>query len=300
MKLKIIHYRQLLLAVLIIICYQSNVFSQEADSSMIKQSGMFIGLSLGASQTQFTASPAQIVNVGYSTFSKLTSSEQYSYSGSIEIGYYFLKFVGISTGFGYNSYSNQLYLAPYTSKLNAVDSENESYELRVSSKTIVEEQKISFLTIPVCLNLRLPIGRRFGFFLQPGVNMAIPLSKNYQSSGTFTYKGYYPAYNILLENLPKYGFPNDLVTEFNGELSLKSLNFSAVVSAGFDFLLKNKFMFGIAGCYDRSLSNISGYTSPDTFQLSNEVDQINSVMGGSSKTTMQSIGFKIVFRYYLK
>jgi hypothetical protein len=300
MKLRIIHYRHIILAGLIIICYQSDAFSQEADSSLIKRSGMFIGLSMGGSQTQFTSSPAQIANVGYSTSSKLTSTKQNSYSGSIEVGYYFMKLVGLSTGVGYNSYSNQLQLALYTSKLNSVDSENEAYELRVSGKSINEEQKISFITIPVSLNLRLPIGRTFGFFLQPGIKLAIPLGKNYQSSGTFTYKGYYPAYNVLLENLPNFGFPTDLGTEFNEKLSLKSLNLSAAVSAGFDILIQNKYLFGIGACYDRTISNIADYSSPDTYVLSNEAGQINSMMGGSSKTTIQSIGVKIVFRYYLK
>jgi hypothetical protein len=300
MKIRIIHYRQILLTVIIIICYQSVAFSQESDSILVKPTGLFFGLSLGAIQSQITPSSTQLINVGYSSFSKLSLTKQYSYFGSIEIGYFFSKFIGLSTGIGYNSYSTQLQLASYLSKLNSIDSENEAYELRVSGKSIKEDQQVSFLTIPICFNLRLPLGRSFDFFLEPGINLAIPLGKSYQSSGTFTYKGYYPAYNVLLENLPAYGFPKDLNTEFDGKLSLKPFNFSAVVSAGFDFQVQNKYLFGLAVYYDRSLTSIADYSSPDSFQLSSEVNQINSMMGGSSKTTIQSIGIKIVFRYYLK
>ena len=45
-----------------------------------------------------------------------------------------------------------------------------------------------------------------GFMIQGGVNMAIISKNSYTSTGTFTYKGYYPAYNVLLENLPNYAF----------------------------------------------------------------------------------------------
>jgi hypothetical protein len=102
----------------------------------------------------------------------------------------------------------------------------------------------------------------------------------------------------VLQNLPAYGFPSDLISESNGVLKLKPVSFSAIVSAGFDFLIQNKFQLGIAACYDKSLSGISEYPSAADFQLSSEVSKINSFMGGSSKVTSQSMGIKIVFRYY--
>jgi hypothetical protein len=293
MRLVTKYFRQILLAALIIICYHHEVFSQEADSITYKQKGLYFGFGLGPSQSQ-------IINTGTSSVSGLMSGKKNTFSGSAEIGYFISRYFGVSSGIGYNLYSSKLTLNTYQNFVNTFDSENEAYELRVSASGISEEQKIGYLSIPLCLNLRLPFGKSVGFFLQPGISMAIPLSKTFQSNGTFTYKGYYSAYNVLLENLPDYGFPTDLSIPSDGNLELTPLSFNAVVSAGFDFFIQNKFQIVIAASYERSLSDISEYPSPENFQLSSEVYKINSLMGGSSNTTIQSMGLKIIFRYYLK
>jgi hypothetical protein len=293
MRLVTKYFRHILLAALIIICYHHEVFSQEADSITYKQKGLYIGFGLGPSQSQ-------IINTSTSSVSGLISGKRNSFFGTAEIGYFFSRYIGVSSGIGYNLYSSKLSLNTYQNLVNAFDSENEAYELRVSGYDISEEQKIGYLSIPLCLNLRLPFGKSAGFFLQPGVSMAIPLSMKFQSTGTFTYKGYYPAYNVMLENLPDYGFPTDLSSATDGNLELTPLSLNAVVSAGFDFFIQNKFQIAIAASYERSLSDISEYPSPDNFQLSSEVNKINSLMGGSSNTITQSMGLKIIFRFYLK
>jgi hypothetical protein len=104
----------------------------------------------------------------------------------------------------------------------------------------------------------------------------------------------------LLENLPAYGFPTNKSIETDGELELKPFGFNATASAGFDFFIMNNIQIAIAACYDRSLSGISNYSLPDNFQLSSDPEKINSLMGGSSKATVQAIGLKIALRYYLK
>jgi hypothetical protein len=293
MKSRIFSLRQILFTAFLVITLQYECFSQEADSSIIRRPGMFIGFSLGPSQTN-------IIFTETSTVSGLLSGKKNSFTGSLDFGYLFSRYFGLSAGIGYNTYSTQLSLSTYQNTFDAVDSEDEAYELQVSGSGINEEQKISFLSVPVCLNIRLPFSKNIGFFLQPGINLMYPLSKNYKSSGIFTYKGYYPAYNVLLEDLPDYGFPSDLSIESEGKPELKTLSFNAIVSAGFDFLIQNKYQIGVAACYDRSLSGISNYPSYDKFQLTSDVNQINSLMGGSSNTTVEAISIKIVFRYYLK
>jgi len=293
MKLRIIYFRQILIIAFIIICYQHEVFSQETDISTGKQPRMFVGISLGPSQSQ-------IINEGTLSVLKLHSSKENSFFGTVEFGYFFSKYIGLSSGIGFISYKTHLTLDTYQNKFNTTDSENESYERRVSGSGIKEVQNIDFLSVPFCINLRLPFNESIGFFLQTGVNMAVPIIRDYNSSGTFTYKGYYPAYNVLLENLPAYGFPSNKSIDTNGELELKPFGFNVTASAGFDFFIQKKIQIAVAVCYDKSLSNISEYSAPDKFQLSSDANQINSFMGGSSKATAQSMGLKIIFRYYLK
>lgn len=293
MKIKIIFTKQILLAAVITICSQQNIFSQNRNGSPADKPGMFVGLSLGPSQTQIT-------NEGTFSGSNVLSNKMNTFFGSAEIGYFFSDYIGLSSGVSYSSYKTQLNLGAYQNNFNTIDSENETYERRVSGTDIKEVQNIGFVSVPVCLNIRIPFSKTFGFCLQSGINLSVPISKKYASSGTFTYKGYYPAYNTLLENLPAYGFPSNHSTVANGELELKPFDVSAIASAGFDFFVQEKIQIAIAACYNRSFSNISAYTSPDTFRLSSDVDQINSLMGGSSKVTFQSLGIKLSFRYFLK
>lgn len=293
MKLKILFIRYILLTVFIFICSQHDIFSQGTNFRKKKQPGLFVGLNVGPSQSH-------IMNEGTLSVSELLSSKKNSFFGTVEIGYFFSNYIGLSSGIGFVSYKTQLTLDSYQNNFNSIDSEDESYERRVSGSDITEVQNINFLSVPFCINLRLPFNETIGFFLQPGVNMTIPLSKNYNSNGTFTYKGYYPAYNVLLENLPDYGFPSNKSSNSEGELELKPFGINAIASAGIYFLIQKKIQLAVAACYDKSLSSISQYTSIGTFQLTSEVDQINSLMGASSNVTTQLFGLKVIFRYYLK
>ncbi len=292
MKLRNITITQIILAAFLLTGTQYECYSQDADSTIVKP-GLFVGLSFGPSQTSIT-------NVGMLTVANLVSSSQNSFGGSLEIGYFFTESIGISSGLGYTSYKSQLTLATYQNIFNTVDSENEVYERRVSGTDIKEIQSVGFLSLPVFLDIRLPLNKKMGLFIQPGINLAIPITKKYASSGTFTYKGYYPAYNVLLENLPAYGFPSNVHSITNEPLETKSININALVSAGFDFSIQNNIQIGVGVSYSKSLSNISDYTSPDKFQLSSDANQINSLMGGSSTATVQSFGVNVRLRYFLK
>jgi hypothetical protein len=287
------YFRQILLTAILITCYQHGVFSQGTNIRSGKQQSLYFGLNLGPSQTL-------ILNEGILEIKDLSYVKKNSFFGTLEVGYSFSKIFGISSGVGFNSFQTQLTLNPYDNSYNTTDSENEAYNRRVSGQDITELQKVAFLNIPVCINLQLPFGDKFGFFLQPGINLSIPVSKKYSSSGTFTFTGFYPAYNVLLQDLPAYSFSTNVKSNSEGDLELKSFTTDLVVSAGFFYFIQQKIQVAIGVSYDKFLSSISNYSTPEDFQLSSDVDQINSMMGGSSKVTAQSIGLKIIFRYYLK
>jgi len=293
MKLKTIHIKYILIPVLLIVVTDSVIFSQGTDTTKISRPELFIGINVGSSRTH-------INNRGIQSVSELSSVIRNSFSGSFESGYSFSKSIGLSIGLGFDSYKTDLSLNTYANKFNSIDSENESYERRIAGTDIKEIQTISFLNLPLCIDFQLPVSSRFGFFLQTGISFSIPMSKKYNSSGTFTYTGFYPAYNALLQDLPAYGFVSNTEIKSDGSLELKTFNIDGMANAGFQYLIRNKIRIALGIHYNRSLSNISKYSSPDSFQLSSDINQINSMMGGSSKVTAQSIGLRLSFRYYLK
>ena len=285
-------FNRLLLIVGMMILLQPAIFAQEADSIRVRQKGWFAGLTFGASQSQ-------ISEAGMLSVSALQNSGLSGLTGSAVAGYAFSDYFGISSGIRYLSFNNQVTLNSYQNKFNTTDSENEAYERQVSGTGIIEKQTIGLLGVPVCLNFRIPVGRRAGFSLKTGIDLVVPVEKKYHSSGTLTYKGYYSKYNVLLENLPAYGFPTNALQSADGALDLKPLWLDASASIGVDFFIRKNLQAAIAVNFTQSLSDVQSYSSPDKFQLSTDINQINSMMGGSSKTTLQSTGLEFSLRYYL-
>jgi hypothetical protein len=293
MKIRIKHIRQLILLTVVMVFTQPYVLSQGTDMTRLRQKSLFVGISLAPSQSQ-------INNEGTQSVKKLVSGKMSSISGLFELGYLFSNYIGLTSGIGLISYKTQLTLSDYQNKYTTTDSETESYERRVSGTGIKEIQNVSTLSIPVCVILNLPVGERIGFYLQPGINIAIPLGNSYQSNGTFSYKGYYATDNVLLENLPDFDFPSNVSGNSEGKLELKSLMLYSTVSAGVEYFIQDNLQIAVGVLYNKSLSNISQYTSPDKFQLSSKANQITSLMAGSDKATASSMGLKIALRYYLK
>jgi hypothetical protein len=289
------YIKNILLSVLIMIVAETAIFSKEKADSLMKLPKIFIGVSAGPSMNK-------INSTGILSVADMTSLEKNTYSGSfeLELGYFFSRSVGISTGIGYNSYSVELLLNSYSNKFNTTDSEGEDYERRVSGSNIKELQNISFLSVPVCLSFRIPAGAAFGFFLKAGVNISFPQKHEYNGSGTFDFSGYYSAYNVLLNDLPAFGFPSNSAISTKGDLELKPYDVEGLAIAGFQYTIKRKFQIAVAASYSRSLSTIVNYPSADQFQLSSDIDRINSMIGGCKNSIAESVGLRLAFRYYIK
>lgn len=288
MKLKMLYIKQIILSTIFLYFSLSDVQSQNIRSDKLKQNGMFFGAGIGEAKTQ-------IINTG----AEYTSDNNFSFTGFFEAGYFFTKYFGLISGVSYSSYKTQFDIATYQNQFKAIDVENEYYEMRVTGSDIKETQQIEIVSLPVYLTLRYPINKSTGIYLQTGVSFTFPLNNSYESTGTFTYKGYFPSYNVVLENLPEYGFATNQYIESGGNLDLKTVSTSFVASAGLDYLISKRVQISIAAFFDRSISSISDNSLYDEFQLSTGSEQLNTIMGGSSKTLLQSIGLKAGIRYYL-
>jgi hypothetical protein len=292
MKLVNLCARHFIIAVLIILLEFPEGLSQQDHSGGLKPPGLSLGFGL-------VPSLSQIKNQDVQTGLDFSYDKRYSLSGYLEVGYFFTKNIGLTSGLNYSSYNTQLSIDSYNDQLNAVDQENENYELRVSGNDIEENQHVGILGIPICLNLRFPFKKDFGVYVQTGLNIAMPLGNSYETSGTFSYKGYFPAYNVLLESLPEYGFTNDVTTTNNGDLKLKPVIYCVMASAGFDYIVNNKFQLSIGASFNKSLESISENVPTDNFYLTTEADQLNSLMEGSGKVILQSLGINFSIRYFI-
>jgi len=285
--------KSFILCFILLLLFQINLHSQSLNNELPRQYHWFIGISGGAAQTS-------ISNDGMSVISGMDMAKKNSYCLSVDAGYFFSKYFGFSTGIGLSPYFTKLSLDSYSNSLDTVDSENENYERRISGNNIEETQKIYFIEIPVMLNFQYPFSKAIGFYAQGGINLAIPVSNNYSSSGTYSYSGYYPAYNVLLEDIPYEGFKSNVKNDISGELKVKTFNPGLVASGGFYFCTEKQYQISVGFFYKSILSDISDYPPVTSFQLSTHENQARSFMEGSEKATASSIGIIISLRYYIR
>ena len=289
-----IYFKQFFIILFLVVCFVNQGHSQTTDTVKKKKPGFYVGISIGPSQTT-------IKNTGTSAISNLISTSQSAFSGSVEAGYFFSKYLGLSTGISYILYKSQLTLDAYQNSYTTVDSENDIFEMRVTGQGIKELQTVDLLSIPLCVNLRVPFSKKIGMYFKGGINMAFSMNQKYTSTGTFTYKGFYPAYNDLLENLPAYGFPTDKSVTETGQLKLKTSGISPIISAGFDYVIQKKMQIAVEFSFSNTSLGVKEVTtSLDKFQLSPDAEHVNSFSGGSSKISASSVGVEITFKYFLK
>jgi len=287
-------YKSLMIAALLILFLaELSAFSQDTLSSDTSRNKFYAGISFGLTQNS-------LITGSTPTLEGLTSTSSNSFNILLETGYFFSKHFGISTGIGYETYRNELSLNSYTDSFPSVDLDNESYERRVSGSEILEDQDISMLNIPLSLIFRIPFLKRAGFFVSAGINLSLPIEKKYSSSGTYTFTGYYSSYNVLFHDLPEYGFSANTASYTDGGLDLEAYIIDATAGAGIQYSISRNLQFAIGVNYKRSITNISEPEAAESFQLSSDIDQINSIVSGLSSSKIETIDLRFSLRYYFR
>lgn len=291
--MKAIKYKIIYSWFILFFLLQINGNSQSVNNKTWRQYNWFVGVSVGAAQTG-------ISNQGTSVISEIKITKKNSICISFNAGYLFSKFFGLSTGIGVSPYFTELSLDSYSNSLDTIDSENEFYKRRISGKNIKESQKIYFLEIPLMINFQYPMSNTNGFYLQCGINLSIPVVNNYSNSGTYSFSGYYPAYNVLLTDIPYEGLKSNVDCDASGELKIKTINPELVASGGYYLYPDKRFRISLGFFYKRIFADISGYSQVSSFQLSTYENRAKSFMEGSEKATTSSMGIVISLIFFVK
>jgi hypothetical protein len=295
MRTETTYIKYITLILVLLTAINTIVNSQGTDSrrTYAKKTKLYLGITVSPQKTN-------INNEKLPASSAMVYKKGTSFNFAIDGGYYFSKIAGISIGAGLTSYSTNLYLDSCSIKYQTTDDELEAYEMRIKGKSISEDQKISFLNVPVCFTLKFPAGKKSGFYLKGGMSFGIPVAKTFKGTGTFTYTGYYSAYPVLLQDLPDHGFPSNLNTPSSGNLKIKSLSPCLVASGGVTYYVNESIQLILGFNFNKSLGNISGYKPDSDFKLSSKANELNSLMAGSSNANTTASGLSIGLKYYLR
>jgi hypothetical protein len=282
-----------LLAGVVFSMVRFNGYSQGTDIRSVKQKHFYIGFSAGTGQSSLAAT-------ANSSLSNIVSKKGTSFAGTFEIGYSFNRIIGLSTGVGYTMYSTGLSLSSYTNSYDTTDSEGEKYTRQISGSNITETQKISFVNIPLALNLQIPFSKSFGLYIQSGINFSIPMQKSFNSTGTFSYSGKYDEYHVVISGVTYEGFMTNYTNSADGQMTLKSMYEELFASAGFQLTIHNSVQIALGGFYNKMLSDMSDNSLTTTsFHLSSGPGKMESLIQGTTKPSLSSMGVKITLRFYL-
>lgn len=270
-----------------------NAGAQGIDINAKSKKGIHMGFNISPVKTS-------VVNKGTGSLTKAESSPATSISALLEIGYSLSPNLDFSSGAGFIIYNSSINLGAYTTSYDTTDSENEAYKRHIDGNGISETQKITFLTIPVMMNISIPVTEKFGFYIRPGIKMLLHLNSAYDNSGTFNYSGYYPKYNVTISDVPFEGFETAANNIGSGELLINPLNFELYTSAGAEFSLQRKLKLTFGVEYRKVLSSISDYEVPASFKLTTKPGQMNSIMAGCEDISAKAFGISVGLRYYLK
>jgi hypothetical protein len=161
MPFKRLYIRSIAIISVILILSHGNGYSQGTEISVGKLPHFYVGFSLNPTQTS-------IINTGSTAISKITSETENSVGGAFEAGYSFSKYFSISSGIGFSTYISDLDLDTFKTSYPTTDHDTpaENYIRYMVGSNITEVQKISYLKIPLLLNLQLPVNDNFGFYIQ--------------------------------------------------------------------------------------------------------------------------------------
>ncbi|HLN20567.1 MAG TPA: outer membrane beta-barrel protein [Bacteroidales bacterium] len=266
-------------------------YSQGTDLFIGGKSRFYVGFTLSPVQSGISINaPAALTQLEYDRKSSL--------SFSMVAGFMFSDYFGISSGLGYSTLKSEIMAGRYAINYDTTDV-NESYTRFITGDNIKETQQISYIKIPLIINTQIPMGKKFGMFLNTGLNLMFPVSNHFNNSGRFTYEGYYPAYNVRITGVPYEGFEKDYSNSDEGEIQIKPINLGLTASGGIQYSPGEKIQFSLGLTYDSFFSDISDYGETGNYRLSSNPGQMKSIMEGSSASTASSLGLAFSIRFFL-
>ncbi|MEZ5198054.1 MAG: outer membrane beta-barrel protein [Bacteroidales bacterium] len=220
---------------------------------------------------------------------------------NFELGYYakFNKLVGYGFGLGYSSYVSELTLNTSKAEVMAIDIDNDNYLRKMDLNNVVEKLNLSYLDIPIFIEIGNPNIDKLGLYGRVGVKVSFPLSASFKPAGIASYSGYYPDYNVELYGINQLGFYSDSEIYQDVESKMNSVNVSAIISAGVTFPLSNYFILRVGANGNFGLLEISNQKRDD-YDVTKYDGNYSKVLENPEKTTTQSFGVEIGLIYNLR
>lgn len=273
--------------------------SHRDDPSLDKKIELGFYLTPSLNQTIHT-NPMQGNNFEYQDFS---SSSNFFVNPRLTFTYYFTPMIGAGIGAGVSYFSSTAEVRHFSqmNKDSIKDNDGDRYRLMVDGQNITNKNNILYLDIPIFISFQFK-GKSWTldkYYLKAGVIGSYPLQSTYDYSGTMTYQGYYPSYQVVLYDIPEYGFVPSKQIEGKEDLEEMNLNLSAFLSAGLSVRLSQKISIGGGLMFMYGFSNIKNVEDPAFEMAGDNSGPLEPLMNANEKTHTMSFGVDLGLIYKL-
>jgi len=214
--------------------------------------------------------------------------------------------LGLSVGLGISHFRQSAGFEDFTESLaNYTDADGDKCTVQLNYKGVKEKVALTYLDIPVYLEIGKPSRVKASGYFKLGVKASILVAKSLETEGTYTSTGYYPNWDVTLKkDIPELGYYTNAScykSEPARELSPFVLWGSVAGGVNFPFssLEKNKlakWIFRVSAKVDYSLTPVSKSLSESYFKNSAfRLNQSNLLGGDGSR--IFSVGLSVGLIY---
>jgi hypothetical protein len=164
--------------------------------------------------------------------------------GAFKAGYIYslTDHIGIGSGVEFAQYKQKIFLNQGSTTLTnfEVDATGSAFSYSVTTGNYKESQTVQAIQIPLFLQYKKNINTGIDFNFRAGIKYFLPVNYKIESSAeTAKGIGYYPDVNLYINNLPEYGFGNQINYAASGEYKTKGVLMSTF-ELGFTFQMSKK------------------------------------------------------------
>jgi len=228
-----------------------------------------------------------------------TQKGQFGYTLNAGYSYFFTPHWGLHTGLGFQSF-NSLSTLNYLSSTPDIDYQGDSYQFKANYTNWQERQQVVFMDIPLTVQFKLPVTKKFGLLTSVGGQISIPVNTGFKTTGgEIVTTGYYEKWNVEMSGMPQHGF-STYNKEFNGKLSVKT-SFMGIADLGGLYKLNEKLDLYVGGYINYGLNNILKPDSKLILQPNAPDGIYNGVLASSLTTSVipVSVGVKVGVYWHL-
>ena len=237
---------------------------------------------------------------GLNTFTAKIQNTQIAggMGGTFNFGYsqYLSEKWGFQSGIGFQSFNAKTF-SNYISSTPDIDSDGEAYHFRVNFKKSIEQQQAMFVDVPLGIQFRNVYSEDIPLLISMGGKISIPISANYQTSGTIVTSGNYAKPKGEVTNMVEHDFITDK-RQYSDKMAFK-IAYMAFLDMGAIFNLTDDTDLYAGTYFNYGLNNIVTPTSQQTYQ---RIGIYNGVFNTAQTQYVKplSFGLKIGLFFHLE